>query len=262
MSVFGVKLPDVGEGVAEAELIEWYVDVGDRVTPDTVLADVMTDKATVEISSPVTGVVTFRVGEPGEVLAVGTEFVGIELDGSAPSPDAPSDEPADEPPDEPTGRAGRPDEPAGPRSRRRSRPHRPSRSDPNRADTDAAAAAGHAPADRRSGGPGASRGARDRPVRAHRFRARRARRPRRPRPAVSPARAPRGSVPPAPRPERAGAHDETVIGLRQADRRTPHDGVDRDPPHHLRRRRRRDRPRSAARRAEPQHGDHLRPEPG
>ena len=89
MSVFGVKLPDVGEGVAEAELIEWYVDVGDQVTPDTVLADVMTDKATVEISSPVTGVVTFRVGEPGEVLAVGTEFVGIELDGSAPSPEPP-----------------------------------------------------------------------------------------------------------------------------------------------------------------------------
>jgi len=87
MSVFGVKLPDVGEGVAEAELIEWYVDVGDRVTPDTVLADVMTDKATVEISSPVTGVVTFRVGEPGEVLAVGTEFVGIELEGAATPPD-------------------------------------------------------------------------------------------------------------------------------------------------------------------------------
>ena len=86
MSVYGVKLPDVGEGVAEAELIEWYVAVGDRVTPDTVLADVMTDKATVEISSPVTGVVTFRVGEPGEVLAVGTEFVGIEIEGSDPAP--------------------------------------------------------------------------------------------------------------------------------------------------------------------------------
>ncbi len=85
MSVFGVKLPDVGEGVAEAELIEWYVEIGDRVTPDTVLADVMTDKATVEISSPVTGVVTFRVGEPGEVLAVGAEFVGIEVEGSAPA---------------------------------------------------------------------------------------------------------------------------------------------------------------------------------
>ncbi|MET0663864.1 MAG: dihydrolipoamide acetyltransferase family protein, partial [Ilumatobacteraceae bacterium] len=73
---------------------------GDRVTPDTVLADVMTDKATVEISSPVTGVVTFRVGEPGEVLAVGTEFVGIELDGSATSADVPHDESADEPTDE------------------------------------------------------------------------------------------------------------------------------------------------------------------
>ncbi len=93
MTVFAVKLPDVGEGVAEAELIEWYVEVGDEVTPDTILADVMTDKATVEISSPVTGVVTFLVGEPGEVLAVGTEFVGIEVEGSAPTePEAPSDE--------------------------------------------------------------------------------------------------------------------------------------------------------------------------
>jgi len=95
MSVYGVKLPDVGEGVAEAELIEWYVDVGDRVTPDTVLADVMTDKATVEISSPVTGVVTFRVGEPGEVLAVGTEFVGVEIEGSDPAPTEPEAPPVD-----------------------------------------------------------------------------------------------------------------------------------------------------------------------
>src|SRR6186997_3202957 len=95
MSVFAVKLPDVGEGVAEAELIEWYVDVGDRVTPDTVLADVMTDKATVEISSPVTGVVTFRVGEPGEVLAVGTEFVGVEIEGSDPAPIEPEAPPVD-----------------------------------------------------------------------------------------------------------------------------------------------------------------------
>lgn len=85
MSVFGVKLPDVGEGVAEAELIEWYVEVGDQVTPDTVLAGIMTDKTTVEISSPVTGIVTFRLGEPGDVLAVGTEFVGIEVDGTSPS---------------------------------------------------------------------------------------------------------------------------------------------------------------------------------
>jgi 2-oxoisovalerate dehydrogenase E2 component (dihydrolipoyl transacylase) len=80
MSIFGVKLPDVGEGVAEAELVEWYVAVGDPVTPATILADVMTDKTTVEVTSPVSGVVTFLVGEPGDVLAVGTEFVGIEVD--------------------------------------------------------------------------------------------------------------------------------------------------------------------------------------
>ncbi len=97
MSVFPVKLPDVGEGVAEAELIEWHVEVGDQVTPDTVLADVLTDKATVEISSPVTGVVTFRIGEPGDVLAVGTEFVGIEVDGSAPAEPSRSHERADRP---------------------------------------------------------------------------------------------------------------------------------------------------------------------
>ena len=99
MSEFRVKLPDVGEGVAEAELVEWNVEVGDSVTPDSVLADVMTDKATVEISSPVTGVITFLVGEPGDVLAVGTEFVGIEIEGTVEDEvdDAPDDPVADEP---------------------------------------------------------------------------------------------------------------------------------------------------------------------
>ena len=85
MSVYGVKLPDVGEGVAEAELIAWHVNVGDEVTTESVLAEVMTDKATVEISSPVAGVVTFLHGEPGDTLAVGREFVGVELgEGAAP----------------------------------------------------------------------------------------------------------------------------------------------------------------------------------
>ena len=79
MSVFGVKLPDVGEGVAEAELIAWHVSVGDHVVAEAMLAEVLTDKATVEISSPVTGVVTFLHGVPGDAIAVGTEFVGIEL---------------------------------------------------------------------------------------------------------------------------------------------------------------------------------------
>lgn len=78
MSVYPVKLPDVGEGVAEAELIAWHVSVGDMVSAESTLAEVMTDKATVEISSPVAGTVTFLRGEVGDVLAVGSEFVGIE----------------------------------------------------------------------------------------------------------------------------------------------------------------------------------------
>jgi 2-oxoisovalerate dehydrogenase E2 component (dihydrolipoyl transacylase) len=72
-------LPDVGEGVAEAELIAWHVQVGDEVTTESVLAEVMTDKATVEISSPVSGTVTALRGESGDALAVGGELVVIEL---------------------------------------------------------------------------------------------------------------------------------------------------------------------------------------
>lgn len=78
MSVYPVRLPDVGEGVAEAELIAWHVAVGDVVTTDSTLAEVMTDKATVEISAPVAGTVAFLRGEAGDILAVGSEIVGIE----------------------------------------------------------------------------------------------------------------------------------------------------------------------------------------
>lgn len=85
MSAFGVKLPDVGEGVAEAELVSWHVAVGDTVTTESVLAEVLTDKATVEISSPVGGVVTALHGEPGDTLAVGAPFVTVELDGATPA---------------------------------------------------------------------------------------------------------------------------------------------------------------------------------
>ena len=74
MSVFRMKLPDVGEGVAEAEIVSWLVAVGDEVTPNSVLAEVLTDKATVEVSSPVTGVVAALHGEPGDVLAVGSDL--------------------------------------------------------------------------------------------------------------------------------------------------------------------------------------------
>jgi 2-oxoisovalerate dehydrogenase E2 component (dihydrolipoyl transacylase) len=80
MTLHVVKLPDVGEGVAEAELVEWHVSVGDTVTTETVLADVMTDKATVEISAPVAGVITFLAGAPGDILAIGSDFAAIEMD--------------------------------------------------------------------------------------------------------------------------------------------------------------------------------------
>jgi 2-oxoisovalerate dehydrogenase E2 component (dihydrolipoyl transacylase) len=98
MGIHAIKLPDVGEGVAEAELVEWHVAVGDLVKQDDVIAAVMTDKATVEIPSPVAGVVSSLNGEPGDVLAVGGDLVGIELDDGATPPDPDTDpEPADVP---------------------------------------------------------------------------------------------------------------------------------------------------------------------
>src|SRR5260221_2218262 len=76
-----VKLPDVGEGVAEAEVVEWHVEVGQSVLEDQLLAAVMTDKATVEIPSPVAGTVIAVGGEVGSVLAVGAELVRLEVAG-------------------------------------------------------------------------------------------------------------------------------------------------------------------------------------
>lgn len=76
-----IKLPDVGEGVAEAELVEWHVNVGDLVREDMVLAAVMTGKATVEIPSPVEGEVTFRHGEIGDIIATGTVILKIRIVG-------------------------------------------------------------------------------------------------------------------------------------------------------------------------------------
>ncbi len=77
-----IKLPDVGEGVAEAELVEWLVDIGANVREDEVIASVMTDKATVEIPSPVEGKIIWRGGDVGDVLAVGSPLVRLEVDGA------------------------------------------------------------------------------------------------------------------------------------------------------------------------------------
>ena len=70
MGLRSIKLPDVGEGVAEAELVEWHVKVGDAVQEDQILAAVMTDKATVEIPSPVDGEVLWLGADIGDVVAI------------------------------------------------------------------------------------------------------------------------------------------------------------------------------------------------
>ncbi|NRP69645.1 Lipoamide acyltransferase component of branched-chain alpha-keto acid dehydrogenase complex [Ensifer psoraleae] len=81
MGEFIIKMPDVGEGVAEAELVEWHVKPGDPVREDMVLAAVMTDKATVEIPSPVTGKVLWLGAEIGDTVAVKAPLVRIETAG-------------------------------------------------------------------------------------------------------------------------------------------------------------------------------------
>src|SRR5262245_16365690 len=78
MSRYTFKLPDLGEGTVEAEIVEWHVAVGDSIEEDSPLVDMMTDKANVEIPSPVTGKVVSRHGEPGDMVPVGSELVVIE----------------------------------------------------------------------------------------------------------------------------------------------------------------------------------------
>ncbi|QND53071.1 2-oxo acid dehydrogenase subunit E2 [Phyllobacterium sp. 628] len=81
MGEFVIKLPDVGEGVAEAELVEWHVKVGDLVREDMILAAVMTDKATVEIPSPVDGEILWLGGEIGQVIAIGSPIIRLKVEG-------------------------------------------------------------------------------------------------------------------------------------------------------------------------------------
>jgi 2-oxoisovalerate dehydrogenase E2 component (dihydrolipoyl transacylase) len=76
-----IRLPDVGEGIAEAELVEWHVKVGDLVRADTTLAAVMTDKATVEIPSPMDGEITWLGAEIGDKVAVGSDLVRLKIPG-------------------------------------------------------------------------------------------------------------------------------------------------------------------------------------
>ena len=81
MGKFTFKLPDIGEGIAEAEIVAWHVKVGDRIEEDGRIADVMTDKATVEMESPVSGVVLEVAGAEGDMVAIGAALVVIEVEG-------------------------------------------------------------------------------------------------------------------------------------------------------------------------------------
>ncbi|MDP3907186.1 dihydrolipoamide acetyltransferase family protein [Novosphingobium sp.] len=81
MGRYTFNLPDIGEGIAEAEIVAWHVKVGDRIAEDDKIADVMTDKATVEMESPVSGVVVSVAGAEGDMLAIGAPLVVIETDG-------------------------------------------------------------------------------------------------------------------------------------------------------------------------------------
>ncbi|MDP1536177.1 MAG: dihydrolipoamide acetyltransferase family protein [Burkholderiales bacterium] len=82
MGIHAIKMPDIGEGIAEVELVAWHVQVGDMVAEDQILADVMTDKATVEIPSSVAGKVLSLGGVVGQVMAVGSEVIRIEVAGA------------------------------------------------------------------------------------------------------------------------------------------------------------------------------------
>lgn len=85
MTRFIFRLPDIGEGVTQAEIVAWHVRVGDRVAEDQTLVDVMTEKATVDMTSPVAGVVVAINGEAGEFVPVGSTLVEFEVDGAADS---------------------------------------------------------------------------------------------------------------------------------------------------------------------------------
>ena len=83
MATYQFKLPDIGEGIAEAEIVAWHVKLGDKIEEDQQLADMMTDKATVEMESPVAGIVTKLAGDVGDQIAIGSVLVEIETEGAA-----------------------------------------------------------------------------------------------------------------------------------------------------------------------------------
>lgn len=103
MGEITIKLPDIGEGIAEAEISEWEVEIGDWIQEDDVIGAVLTDKAAVEIPSSVSGKLLWRAGGPGDKIAVGAPLVRIEVsdEGAAPEPEGKADEPVGDAPAQP-----------------------------------------------------------------------------------------------------------------------------------------------------------------
>ena len=100
MGNFVFKLPDIGEGVVEGEVVQWHVSVGDSVSEDDPIVDVMTDKATVTIPSPVSGVISSLSGDVGDMIAVGSSLMEIDSEGEGGGPaaeDTEVQEPVSEP---------------------------------------------------------------------------------------------------------------------------------------------------------------------
>ena len=100
MGNFVFKLPDIGEGVVEGEVVQWHVSVGDSVSEDDPIVDVMTDKATVTIPSPVSGVISSLSGDVGDMIAVGSSLMEIDSEGEGGAPaaeDTEEQEPVSEP---------------------------------------------------------------------------------------------------------------------------------------------------------------------
>jgi 2-oxoisovalerate dehydrogenase E2 component (dihydrolipoyl transacylase) len=96
MARFTFRLPDIGEGIAEAEIVAWHVKVGDKVSEDQQVADMMTDKATVEMESPVSGTVVELAGEVGEMVAIGSGLMVIEVEGEETAAPAAAETPVEE----------------------------------------------------------------------------------------------------------------------------------------------------------------------
>ncbi|MCX7865336.1 MAG: 2-oxo acid dehydrogenase subunit E2 [Novosphingobium sp.] len=101
MGRYVFRLPDIGEGIAEAEIIAWHVSIGDRVKEDGKLADVMTDKATVEMESPVAGIVLELAGEVGDRIAIGAPLVVLEVEGAGNTDETEAESPAAPAPEAP-----------------------------------------------------------------------------------------------------------------------------------------------------------------